>query len=225
MKSLLIVSSLVVLLAITSVNSSQYFVTRYYSDAQCGSSVLSKTLDSTGVGNCFQVGDDFRQCDTNNAILTCTDGNCTSCTPMRSSCEAEVDGNSNSMKTSCETILATSTDDDLDVNGGGWTYSYNDSTCNQIDSAVYYNPLCIQYEGGSGIYYCDNDVFLYTDCVGSSTCSGNCKTYNYGSDRCSKQDNGNSFRTSFCGNKKNGSSLVSISSLLVISMFIFYFLF
>jgi hypothetical protein len=224
MKTLFAVSLLLVLVAVSSVQSTQYFVTRYYSDSQCGSSVLSKTVDTTELGNCFQVGEDFRQCTPSNQVLTCVDANCTLCTVLASVCEVEVDGNSNSMKSSCETSFTTSADDDLEVNGGGWYYAYNDSTCTQIDSAVYYNPECIQYEGGSGIYYCEDNVFQYTDCVGSSSCSGSCKTYRYANDQCSKQDNG-VFRTAFCGNKSNSSSMIGISSMLVAAMFILSFLF
>jgi len=220
-----ILSALIVLLAIASVHSSQYFVTRVYSGTTCGSSVLSKTLDSTLNGNCFQVGDsDFRSCDISNTVFTCTDGNCTNCTPVRGDCEADADGDSLSMTTSCETALLTETDSDLQLNGGGWTYSFNDSTCDQIDSAVYYNPECITYEGGSGIYYCEEGVFHYTDCVGSSSCSGSCKTYSYGGDKCAEQPTGG-YRTAFCGNKTSGSSMIGYSALLVISMFVVSLLF
>jgi len=224
MKKFTCVALLLVLIAITSsVQSVQFFVTRYYTDASCSSSVLSKTLDSTLVNNCFQLDVDFRMCDSSNRVLTCTDGNCTSCTLLRDECGGESDGVSNSMKTTCESVLATESDDDLTLNGGGWTYSFNDSTCDQIDSAVYYNPKCISYEGGSGIYYCEQGEFHYTDCVGSSDCSGSCKTYSY-HDKCSAQNTGG-YRTSFCGNKTSNSNLITFSGVLIASMFLFSFLF
>jgi len=224
MKLTTCVSVLLVLVAIaSSVQSSQYFVTRYFSDSKCSSSVLSKTLDATINNNCFQLDTDYRMCDSSNNVLTCLDGNCTACTLLQESCEIESDGNSNSMSTSCETEFNTVTDPDLALNGGGWTYSFNDSLCNTIDSAVYYNPVCISYEGGSGIYYCDEGDFHYTDCEGSSDCSGSCKTYTY-DDMCAPQESGG-YRTSFCTDKTSNSNLITFSGLLVASMFVLSFLF
>jgi len=153
-------------------------------------------------------------------VLECNDGNCTDCSPQINECAPEDVGGAASLKVTCETTFASKDDIDLEKNGGGWTYSMNDSTCNQIDVAVYYNPRCLQYEGGSGMYYCKEGVFFYSDCVGSSDCSSNCRTFSYADDKCSLHDMG--YRTAFCSTKSNGNRNGNSSLLLIFAILPFF---